>query len=301
MLFIHLGLPKTSSTNLQKNFFPNLKNIEYLGRNYTKENSKFFNELTTYIEFREKFNKKRLEKLKRIILIKCKNKKTLLSNENWIVPYQKNNKTNKIEIISQFRKLKRLKDLLDDTNIEYKFFIVFDKNSKFILRSLESLFATLEERIYQLFGVKNLNFNYFVESFLTKKKNHESIKLFFDIYKIKKLNKIIPQNKMKVFSYNILKKNPSKFKIELSKYFKIKINNKLIDKLKINTRVSEKIDNKYIIMQPSNIELVLKKIIPNQIRGVIKKMIKFQIPKNIKKIENLELKYSKLLINYYKK
>ena len=28
-------------------------------------------------------------------------------------------------------------------------------------------------------------------------------------------------------------------------------------------------------------------------------MIKFQIPKNIK-IENLELKYSKLLINYYK-
>ena len=133
------------------------------------------------------------------------------------------------------------------------------------------MFATLEERIYQLFGVKNLNFNYFVESFLTKKKNHESIKLFFDIYKIKKLNKIIPQNKMKVFSYNILKKNPSKFKIELSKYFKIKINNKLIDKLKINTRVSEKIDNKYIIMQPSNIELVLKKIIPNQIRGVIKK------------------------------
>ena len=106
---------------------------------------------------------------------------------------------------------------------------------------------------------------------------------------------------MKVFSYNILKKNPSKFKIELIKYFKIKINNKLIDKLKINTRVSEKIDNKYIIMQPSNIELVLKKIIPNQIRGVIKKMIKFQIPKNIKKIENLELKYSKLLINYYKK
>ena len=101
-----------------------------------------------------------------------------MSNENWIVPYQKNNKTNKIEIISQFRKLKRLKDLLDDTNIEYKFFIVFDKNSKFILRSLESLFATLEERIYQLFGVKNLNFNYFVESFLTKKKNHESIKLF---------------------------------------------------------------------------------------------------------------------------
>ena len=301
MLFIHLGLPKTSSTNLQKNFFPNLKNIEYLGRNYTKENSKFFNELTTYIEFREKFNKKRLEKLKRIILIKCKNKKTLLSNENWIVPYQKNNKTNKIEIISQFRKLKRLKDLLDDTNIEYKFFIVFDKNSKFILRSLESLFATLEERIYQLFGVKNLNFNYFVESFLTKKKNHESIKLFFDIYKIKKLNKIIPQNKMKVFSYNILKKNPSKFKIELSKYFKIKINNKLIDKLKINTRVSEKIDNKYIIMQPSKFEVVLKKIIPNQIKGVMKKIIKFQIPKNKKKIENLELKYSKLLINYYKK
>ena len=45
---------------------------------YKKKNSKFFNESTTYIEFREKFNKKRLEKLKRIILIKCKNKNIIV-------------------------------------------------------------------------------------------------------------------------------------------------------------------------------------------------------------------------------
>ena len=31
-LFINFGLPKTSSTNLQKNFYPFIEDVNYLGR-----------------------------------------------------------------------------------------------------------------------------------------------------------------------------------------------------------------------------------------------------------------------------
>ena len=36
MLFIHLGLPKTTSTNLQKKFFSKFKKIENLELKYSK-------------------------------------------------------------------------------------------------------------------------------------------------------------------------------------------------------------------------------------------------------------------------
>lgn len=40
-IFIHVGLPKTASTYLQKAVFPHLKNITYIGRPYTQENFAF--------------------------------------------------------------------------------------------------------------------------------------------------------------------------------------------------------------------------------------------------------------------
>ena len=38
--------------------------------------------------------------------------------ENWAFPYQKNVKNNKIEIVSQFEKLKRLKKFSEDLPAE---------------------------------------------------------------------------------------------------------------------------------------------------------------------------------------
>ena len=35
-LYINLGFPKTGSTNFQNNFYPFLKNINYLGKSYKK-------------------------------------------------------------------------------------------------------------------------------------------------------------------------------------------------------------------------------------------------------------------------
>ena len=68
-LFINFGLPKTSSTNLQKNFYPFIKKVNYLGRTQEKGlegNSEIFKELNTYIEGSQdiKFSKNRLDELK---------------------------------------------------------------------------------------------------------------------------------------------------------------------------------------------------------------------------------------------
>ena len=158
MIYINLGFPKTSSTNLQKNFYPNIQNINYIGRYYHKPNSKIFDELNSYIEKRENFDQKRLIDLKENFKQICRNKINIISQENWTVPYEKNNVTKNIEIVSQFEKLDRVNKFFNDLNLDYKYFlIVRDK-----VVSTKSLFVELNERIDKLFGSECLDFNYFV-------------------------------------------------------------------------------------------------------------------------------------------
>ena len=178
MIYINLGFPKTSSTNIQKYLYPKIKEINYIGRYYHKKNSKIFNQLNDYVENRKLFSKNSLSKLKRLFkeLVK-KNNTILLSNENWVIPYQKNNKTDKIEIVSQFEKLKKLRKFMNDINISYKFFII-DRDKSTLIKSL---FATLQERITKLFGYKNLEFKNFIDKFKQEDNDYENIKLFFDI------------------------------------------------------------------------------------------------------------------------
>ena len=52
-LFINFGLPKTSSTNLQKNFYPFIEDVNYLGRvqdSGPKGNSEIFNEFNLLLK-----------------------------------------------------------------------------------------------------------------------------------------------------------------------------------------------------------------------------------------------------------
>ena len=116
MIYINLGFPKTSSTNIQKYLYPKIKEINYIGRYYHKKNSKIFNQLNDYVENRRLFSKKSLNKLKRLFkeLVK-KNDTILLSNENWVIPYQKNNKTSGYKF--------RLNNIKNIINICYSFFI----------------------------------------------------------------------------------------------------------------------------------------------------------------------------------
>ena len=65
MIYINLGFPKTSSTNLQKNFYPYIKDINYIGRYIEKPNNEVFAELIKYIGEYEFFDQKRLTNLKK--------------------------------------------------------------------------------------------------------------------------------------------------------------------------------------------------------------------------------------------
>ena len=63
MIFINLGFPKTSTTNLQTNFYPNLNDIKYFGRNIKEQNSKLFTEFGEFIENRRNFSNTDLERI----------------------------------------------------------------------------------------------------------------------------------------------------------------------------------------------------------------------------------------------
>ena len=259
MIYINLGFPKTSSTNLQKNFYPNIQNINYIGRYYHKPNSKIFDELNSYIEKRENFDQKRLIDLKENFKQICRNKINIISQEGWVVPYQKNNVTKNIEIVSQFEKLDRLNKFFNDLNLDYKYFlIVRDK-----VVSTKSLFVTLNERIEKLFGSECLDFNYFVSKFLNKDSDYEKIKLFFEVYNVKKIKQIISGRDLTLFEYDKIKNNPKEFIKDFSSYLGIKLDENLAKNISIKTRVSKKEHGSYISHQPKKSFKIIKKLIPD--------------------------------------
>ena len=144
-LFINFGLPKTS-TNLQKNFYPFIEDVNYLGRvqdSGPKGNSEIFNEFNLYIEGGSgidemKFKKNFIKNLK----------EKFLAMENWAFPYQKNVKNNKIEIVSQFEKLKKIKKFSEDLPAEVVFVVHRNPTDAIV-----SLFVTAQNRIEKIFDI----------------------------------------------------------------------------------------------------------------------------------------------------
>lgn len=297
MIYINLGFPKTSSTNIQKNFYPKIKSINYIGRYYHKKNLKIFNQLNDYIEDRKNFSGKSLHNLKhKFKKLMKKNRINLLSNENWIIPYQKNNNTDKIEIVSQFQKLQRLKQFFDDIRIDYKIFVI-NRNKSILIKSL---FATLQERIIKLFGYKNIEFNNFINKFEQKDRDYENIKLFFDIINLNKIEKIL-QKKIKIFDYDLIKNEPEKFLFQLSSYMKIKIDVSLITNLQTKTRVSKLTNGDYIVKKPNLFFKIVKTITPKTIKKILKKSDFYHKTSNIFN-KNLAVSYNdKKLDNFLNK
>ena len=81
MIYINLGFPKTSSTNLQKNFYPYIKNINYIGRYIEKPDSEVFAELVRYIGKYDNFDQKRISNLKENFKQMCNYKINMISYE----------------------------------------------------------------------------------------------------------------------------------------------------------------------------------------------------------------------------
>ena len=278
MIYINLGFPKTSSTNLQTNFYPNIQNINYIGRYYNKRNSKIFDELDSYIQKRENsafFDQKRLIDLKENFKQICKNKINIISQDNWLIPWWKSKVTQNIEIVPQFEKLDRVNKFFNDLNLDYKYFlIVRDK-----VTTTKSLFVTEKDFIDKLFGSECLDFNYFVSKFLKKDSDHEKMKLFFEVYNLKKIKQIISGRDLTLFEYDKIKNNPKEFIKDFSSYLGIKLDENLAKNISIKHRVTEIEHGSYVSHQPKKSFKIIKKLIPDFLK---KKIMSLKIYKTLK-------------------
>ena len=258
MIFINLGLPKTSSTNLQINFYPNIYQLNYLGKFYHKKNIKQFSILCDFINGKITLNdnayKNLLNDFKKEI---DKKKYILISEESWVVPYHLDIKTNKGYVVPQHEKLKRLKQFMQDLNVEPIYFII----RRNYIDSLKSLFITLNEKICKIFGDDCGNFETFVKKYLNKDKDYEQIKLFFNVYDLKFLKEIF-SGKLHIFDYDDIVNNKYKFLKDLNNMFRFKIDRSLVSNLSIITRKTKVEDSEYYIIHENKILKFFKKIIP---------------------------------------
>ena len=231
-LYINLGFPKTSTTNLQKNFYPYLVGVNFIGRrsktdkSYPKNYDQIFWNLSDFVENRFHYDDRKIEELKNQIRKLSIDKKILISQERWLVPFQKNYDTEKFEVISQFKNLERLEGFLKKLKIDYKYFLI----KRDTITSIKSMFATLQERIEKIFGPECLDFDEFINKYKRKDNDYESIRLFFDIYNLEKIKKIIPNEKLKVFNFSTIVNNPKIFLKEFSNYIDVEIDEFMIKK-----------------------------------------------------------------------
>tara|TARA_Y100000389_G_scaffold189316_1_gene212912 strand:+ start:2428 stop:3330 length:903 start_codon:yes stop_codon:yes gene_type:complete len=297
MLYINLGLPKSGSTLLQNKLYPFLKNIHYMGRFKEKKNSQLLVNLTDFIENRREFSKSDFSSL--VLEFKnyyLKHKKILISHENWMVPYDKNHRTLKMQLVSQTVKLQNLMNFLNKVDIKFKFFFI----QRDLEISIQSFYSTLNTRIVYLFGEKFLDFDYFLNYIYNKQENYEKLLLLINVFNFKEIKKIIPENTITIFKYDDIETNNEKFITNLSNYLEIPTDPNLFNQLsdEINSSFKEGKDYKFLIqnklyrlikicspqfilnykkffLRSKFINFILyKKILVNDKRNTLKKIIK---------------------------
>ena len=295
-IFINLGLQKTSSTNLRKNFYPKIKEVFYLGRKYY-EQKELFNKLNDYVEFRNEniVNDNYINGLKEEFIFFCENseRNILISNENWMMPYQKNNTSGKHEVITQWSKLDRLNKFMRGLDIEIKYFLIY-RNP---VEAIPSLYATIHHLITDIFGDKYRDFNFLLKKILKQDHQFNEIKLFFDVYNLSKIKEILSPNPVKIIDYKLIGENPKEFLNEISDFFNIKVNTFLVNNIGTRTRVSKKDGKNHVVDDRSDIYFFIKKIIPKFLIKILKRnqflinfLKKFDIDKKVEIDENLLVK-----------
>ena len=295
-IFINLGLPKTSSTNLRKNFYPKIKEVLYLGRKYPTQEV-LFKKLNDYVEFRNEniVNDNYINGLKEEFIFLCENRERniLISGENWMVPYQKNSTSEEYEVITQWRKLDRLNKFMRSLNIEIKYFLIY-RNP---LEAIPSLFVTIRHRITSIFGRKYGDFNFFTKKILKQDHKFNEIKLLFDIYNVPKIKEILSPDPVKIIDYKLIKENPKEFLNEICDFFNIEVNTSLVNNITVKERVSEKDGKNYLIGDKPEFYYLIKKIIPKFLIKILKRnkilinfLKKFNIGKKMEVDENLLVK-----------
>lgn len=238
-IFIYLGYPRSASTYMQKNYFSNNKEINYIGRkiNYGKEDYNFYNALEKIIGYSENDffcnRKKLLLQLKKIKF--SKKKKNLISEEGLLCQfYWRNNDI--------YRTLTRIISLFDDLKITCNFITTIRNQSECI------------ESIYQYFYSSYFKKNFdSLDNFLELKK-HKNKKILYSFDYLKLFEFFKKKNKKILFLlFEDLKNNEDEIKIKLMYFLGLKyqfnteskniINNRenIIFKYKINYKIIIKI------------------------------------------------------------
>ena len=289
MIYINLGFQKSSLTNLQTNFYPALKGIHYIGRFYNQDNYKLFSDLNDLVDNRREFSDNEYISLVNNFEEYQKNfKKILISQENWNIPYQRNHKTNKIEIVPQRIKHEKLLNFLNKIKIDYKIFFI----QRNLEESIPSLFATMSDRINSLFGEQFLDINYFLDCIEKKKNGYEKLLLLLNVYNLKEIHKTFPKNKITIFQYDDLKNDKKKFLNDFSNYLQVPINQNNIHKLDIKTRISKKNKENYYFKNKNILLKTFKIFVPKFLLNKTKYLLKY-------KLINY-LFFKKIAVNYKK-
>lgn len=292
-IYIHLGPPKTASTFLQKQIFPNINEIYYFGKTLDKKNNPLFLKLFDYVMGAEQSkrlysikNKKKLKKLKLDIknLFSGIDGKILISTEDFLsnftssyftIWFFKHSIFKKNSYIKSFKlnKIQRLIDFFKEINIDIKFLLIERQSKEKIIGMYETQFDRIR------FLDKKLNLNKYLRSFLNKP--NETEEYFFNQFlDIDTINFIKKNNKqINIISYELLKDNKHLFINKILNFLELKeLNEKEIDKSfifeKINQTPKDK-NNLYIETKKNNIIHFLSSIYnynPN-----IKKFIKLFI------------------------
>ena len=66
-----------------------------------------------------------------------------------------------------------------------------------------------------------------------------------------------------LFEYNKIKENPKEFIKDFSSYLKVKIDENLINNIRIKTRITQKENGSYVLHQPKESFKILKRLVPN--------------------------------------
>jgi len=218
-IYLHIGFPRSATTYMQKNYFFNNKEINFIARklNYGTEDSNFFNLLKKIIKYSDKEfleNKKKL--LLQVKKIKfSKNKINLISEEGILCQNYWNNN-------DVYRTLKRIIHLLNKLKIDCKF-VVTIRNQLDCIESVyryfyNSYFKNNFKDLDNFLNIKNnkskeilFSFNYFQLFKFLEKKNKKVLFLQFEdlvtddkIIRYKLKNFLNLKNKFKAKSKNVL-------------------------------------------------------------------------------------------------
>ena len=211
-IYIHLGFPKTASTYLQENIFPNMKEAFYFAK-------PFENTIKILVEKILKLNETQYEQEKKNLINSLEkifnktNNKYILSNESFLrsTKYNEPDNPNSNNI---FQTLKRLDEIFS-SYCEVNFILVIRKYND-LLRS------------YMLQFHRGFKFEYNEDNFLKDLRENETNSNILKNFYYGEIVKFIEKLKInyKVLIYEDLKNNPFDYHQQLFNFIGININYK---------------------------------------------------------------------------